>query len=192
MKKFFKVIALVAVFILSSFGMSEASSYNFVSMSNLTPQEFIQQMEELSQQEKHGPLTFSDLNYGGPDADDAYTIYVAHMGKYTTVKFRCDNRGMVSSVMLKHSRAYSASDEEFDAQTYEQVDAEHCIMKIIGLNDEEIQEFYNASDGHSNVTEKMYPRISKRVIECSSMDVDRSNSSDPIYTSSYAFFVSIE
>lgn len=192
MKNVFRVVALVAAFILSSFGVSDASSYNFVSMSNLTPQEFVQQMESYSEQEKYGPLTFSDISYGGPDADDAYTIYVAHMGKYTTVKFRCDNRGMVSSVLLKHSRAYSASDEEFDEQTHEQVDAEHCIMKIIGLNDEEIQEFYGAVNEGSNVTEKMYPRISKRVIECSSTDVDRSNSSDPIYTSSYAFFVSIE
>ena len=199
MKKAIRVIALVATFILSSFGMSEASSYNLVSMSNLTPQEFIQQMKDLSQQDEFGPLTFSELNYGGPDADDAYTIYVAHMGKYTTVKFRCDKRGMVSSVILKRTETSDTTEEQKDVAVRELVSAEKCILKIIGLTDEEADDFYQYPDVHTSdvtanyytdVKEKMYPRISKRVIECSDTDIEYGASI--VYTRSYMIFVSME
>ena len=172
MKKFFRVVALVAVFILSSFGVSDAA-YNFVSMSNLTPAEFAQQVTDRSEQLGRETLTFTEPAYAGPDADDDYTVYIAHMGKCTTVKFRCDRRGKVSSLLLKQSVSADASQEVKDAVSDENFIAKQCILGVIGLTDEEIGEFYTSPDIDSTkVTEKTYPRIAKRVTECRKVDIE--------------------
>ncbi len=171
MKNFFRLIALVAVFVLSSFGASDAMTYSPDNMSDLTPIEFARQMVEYSEDLPSGAVTLTEPTYAGTDADYGCTLYVSHMGRYMTVTFRCDKAGKVNSVLLNWKNPDYASSDEINKKCFEAATAGYCILRAIGLTNSEIKDFIQHPDfAVTGYTEKEYSRIYLCVKELHDVD----------------------
>lgn len=195
MKKFFKVIVLVAAFILSSFGVSDA--YSFVSMSDITPEEFVQQMEEHSKeratQGNPDGLSIGSLAYVGHSQGSNGDVYKAHVGKYLLLTLYCDSRGKVRNAAIGQSGDLKEDIAIKEAKGAEMGRVKRCILETIGLSDNEVSEFYDSPDIHTTEqTEKWYPSIGKRVVEYNEANTKFLVNGSVTYTYEATFFVSMD